>query len=84
MIENTNWLALGGFVLLAIERVIYYSSRYKKRCNPGTVEGVTKLLDQHEKRDEKRCDEMKETIEKVREELQEHGERLARLESPGQ
>ena len=68
---------------MAIERVIYYSSKYKRRNNPGTTDGVLKLLEKHEEQDEKRCDEIKETIEKIREELSEHGERLASLESPG-
>jgi len=84
MIESINWLALGGFVLLAIERVIYYRSRYRRRGNPGTTDGFLKLLEKHEKLDEKRHDEMKKDFKEVRKELKEHGEALARLKSPGQ
>jgi len=83
MIESVNWLALGGFVLLAIERVIYYRSRYRRRGNPGTTDGVLKLLEKHEKMDEKRCDEIKASVKELREKLEKHGERLARLETPG-
>lgn len=84
MIENVNWIALGGFVLLAIERVVYYSSQYKRKNNPGTTDGVRKLLEKHEKLDEKRCDEIKVSVKELGEKLSAHGERLARLESPGQ
>ena len=83
MIENINWLALGGFVLLAIERVVYYSSKYRRRNNPGTTDGFLKLLEKHEKTDEKRHDEMRKDIRDINRELKEHGEALARLKSPG-
>ena len=83
MIENINWIALGGFVLLAIERVIYYRSRYRRRNNPGTTDGFLKLLEKHEKMDEKRHDEIKTSVRELQEKLSEHGERLASLESPG-
>jgi len=83
MIENINWLALGGFVLLAIERVVYYSSKYRRRNNPGTTDGFLKLLEKHEKMDEKRHDEMRKDIRDINRELKEHGEALARLKSPG-
>ena len=83
MIENVNWLALGGFVLLAIERVVYYSSKYRRRNNPGTTDGFLKLLEKHEKMDEKRHDEVKKDIGEIRKELKEHGEALAGLRSPG-
>jgi len=84
MIENVNWIALGGFVLLAIERVVYYSSRYKRRNNPGTTDGVLKLLEQHEKNDEKRSDEMKNDIRELRKEQSSQGERISALESRSQ
>jgi len=81
MIENVNWIALGGFVLLAIERVIYYSSRYRRRSNPGTADGVLKLLEAHEKDDDRRIGEIKKDIRDINRELKEQGKTLAVLKN---
>jgi len=83
VIEGVNWVAVGGFLLLAIERVVYYRSRYRRRNNPGTTDGFLKLLEKHEKMDEKRHDEIKTSVRELQEKLSVHGERLARLETPG-
>lgn len=79
--EGINWVAIGGFVLLAIERVVYYISRYFRGNNPGTTDGVLKLLKAHEKADDARHRELKEALTKVQEKASENGERIAGLEA---
>jgi len=84
VIEGVNWVAVGGFLLLAIERVVYYRSRYRRRNNPGTTDGVLKLLEKHEEMDEKRHDETKGMIEQIRENQTDYEARLRVLESQQQ
>ena len=84
MIENINWIALGGFVLLAIERVVYYRSRYRRRSNPGTTDGVLKLLEKHEKMDEKRHDEVKDDMKLIMQNQTDYEARLRVLENRSQ
>lgn len=59
------------------------TQQLNRNPNSLTLAKVGQALEDHEKHDLERTDDIKKDIRKIRDKQSEHGERLASLESPG-